>query len=53
MPELLAPKHDSNARNQTYRHAAGRADPATVEGVLQEIRDADQHCCNPNAVQPM
>src|SRR5262249_5784679 len=51
--EPLAPQDDRDPRDWPNRHPAGRTDPAVVECIFQEIRDADQHRCDPDAIQPV
>src|SRR5262249_846582 len=50
---MLAPKHDGHPRYKANDDAGGWTNPLIVEGVFQEVGDADQNRNNPDAIQPM
>src|SRR5215471_6704047 len=51
--KALAPQHHRDAGKQADGNAAGGADPAVLEGVLQKIGNPYQHGSDADAVQPV
>ena len=51
--EAFTPDYDRNSGEQANGHASCGANPVVVEGILEEVGDANQDGRNTDAVQPM